>query len=186
MIVEKAAGTGGKENLASHNENLGDAIAVTVIAFWRRRCGTVPTMAKPSKILGITLALMLCATVAVAADAPAKKPWKDGWDQKQIKVFAYACTDGLLQPAVRDYNAAAQSDGVKLHKPFPEKQFRDSAFPMCLCISEWVAETWTVAEVEKKGTRRSGAMIDEALNGGRCAPDGLLGDILKKRKANPK
>jgi hypothetical protein len=54
---------------------------------------------------------------------------------------------------------------------------------MCLCISERVAETWTIAEIGKNALQSARPMIDEALNGGRCKPDGLLGDILKKRKA---
>ena len=125
---------------------------------------------------------MALSCTAMAADAPAKKPWKEGWNRKQVKVFAYACTDGLLEPAARDYHAAALRDGVTMHKPFPEQAFRDSAFPMCLCIAERVAETWTLAEVETQGLKRTQPMIDAALNGGRCKPDGLLGDILKQRK----
>ena len=84
--------------------------------------------------------MALSWTAAIAADAPEKKPWKQGWDRKQVKVFAYACTDGLLEPAVRDYNAAALD------------------------------------------CRRNGQAGPEALNGGRCKPSGLLGDILKNRK----
>jgi len=134
------------------------------------------------KIAGLTLLWVLSCVAAVAADKAASKPLKEGWDKKQIKVFAYACTDGLLTPAIRDYNAAAKADGVSLHKPFPEKEFRESAFPMCLCISQWVAESWPLAEVEKQGgLQRARPMINEALNGGRCKPDGMLGDILKKR-----
>jgi hypothetical protein len=136
-----------------------------------------------SKISALALVMALSWTAAMAADAPAKKPWKEGWDRKQVKVFAYACTDGLLAPAVRDYNAAALADGVTLHKPFPEQAFRDSAFPMCLCISERVAETWSVAEMGKQGLQRARPYIDEALAGGRCKPDGMLGDILRKQKA---
>ena len=133
------------------------------------------------KILVSALALALsCA--ALAADAPAKKPWKAGWDRKQVKVFAYACTDGLLAPAARDYNAALQAQGIGVRKPFPEQAFRDSAFPMCLCISERMAETWTLAEMEMYGMQRSKPMVDEALNGGRCKPNGMLGDLLEKRK----
>lgn len=140
-------------------------------------------MANPSKILGAAvLAAILSCTAAMAADAPAKKSFKEGWDRKQVKVFAYACTDGLLTPAVRDYNAAAKADGVSNPKPFPEKAFRDSAFPMCLCISERVAQTWTMAEIDKQALQRARPFIDEALAGGRCKPDGLLGDILKKQK----
>ena len=139
-------------------------------------------MANPAKILGLALAVFLSCTAAIAADAPAKKPLKEGWDRKQLKVFSYACTDGLLEPAVRDYNAAALADGVTLHKPFPEQAFRDSAFPMCQCISERVAQTWTMKEMEKVGMQRARPYIDEALAGGKCKPGGMLGDILKKQK----
>jgi len=142
-------------------------------------------MANPPKFMTLALVAVLTCTAAMAADAPARKPWKDGWDRKQIKAFAYACTDGLIQPAARDYKAAALADGVTLHKPFPEKEFRDSALPMCLCISERVAETWTLAEMEKQGLQGAKPMIDEALDGGRCKPDGMLGDIIKKRKGAP-
>jgi hypothetical protein len=137
----------------------------------------------PKTLLFALLAVVAC-TAAGAADAPAKAPLKAGWDKKQIKVFAYACTDGLMKPAARDYKAAALADGVSIHKPFPEKEFRDSAFPMCLCISQRVAETWTVAEIERRGLQYSRPMIDEALNGGRCKPEGMLGDVLKNRKGN--
>jgi hypothetical protein len=130
----------------------------------------------------VMLAAVLSCSAAVAADAPAKKPMKEGWNKKQVKVFAYACTDGLQQPAVRDYNAAALADGVTLHKPFPEKEFRDSAFPMCLCISERVAQTWALADVNKQAMQRAKPYIDEALAGGQCKPGGMLGDILEKRK----
>jgi hypothetical protein len=132
-------------------------------------------------LLAAWLACMSCA-VAMAADAPAKPVLKEGWNRKQIKVFAYACTDGLLEPTVRDYMAAAAADGVSNPKPFPEQAFRDSAFPMCLCISQRVAETWTLAELENKALQRSKGMVNEALNGGRCKPEGMLGDILKQRK----
>jgi len=135
-----------------------------------------------SKISALALAMVLACTAVMAADTPAKKPWKEGWDRKQVKVFAYACTDGLLEPAVRDFNAAAQAAAVTEHKPFPEKAFRDSAFPMCMCISERVAETWSIAEIGKNALQSARPLIDEALNGGRCKPDGLLGDILRKRK----
>lgn len=143
-------------------------------------------MAKPSKILGLALATALWCAAAMAADAPAKKAFKEGWNQKQVKVFAYACTDGLLAPTVRDYNAAALADGITMHKPFPEQKFRDSAFPMCQCIAERVAETWPLAEVNKQSMQRARPYIDEALAGGRCKPGGMLGEILDKQKNSPK
>ena len=133
-------------------------------------------------LLAVTLLSAMSCTgerEAPADPAPAPAGIKEGWDRKQIKVFAYACTDGLLEPALRDYYAAAKRDGVANPKPFPEKAFRDSAFPMCLCISERVAETWALAEIKTHSLNRAQGFINDALQGGRCKPDGLLGDILK-------
>ena len=141
-------------------------------------------MQNTAKSLILIVLAALSATAAVAADAPSKTPWKAGWDRKQVKVFAYACTDGLLRPALRDYTAAAEArvDRVTVSKPFPEKEFRESAFPMCLCISERVAETWPLSEMATKPANWSKPFIDEAMNGGRCRPQGLLGEALSLRK----
>jgi len=139
----------------------------------------------PLKTLLLPVVAVLVCTAAIAADAPAKPKMKEGWDRKQVKVFAYACTDGLLEPTMRDYNAAAAASKVPMPKPFPEQAFRDSAFPMCLCIAERVAETWTLAEMGNNLLRRSRPMVDEALQGGRCKPDGMLGDVLKKKLQSP-
>jgi hypothetical protein len=143
------------------------------------------TMPNLLKIPGAVLAMVLFCAAATAADKPAAPKMKEGWDRKQVKVFAYACTDGLLEPSVRDYNAAAKASGVPMPKPFPEQKFRDSAFPMCLCIAQRVAETWTLAEMGDNLLRHSQPMVEEALQGGRCKPDGLLGDILRKKKMSP-
>jgi hypothetical protein len=145
-------------------------------------------MLKPSKILVPLLALTLLSAMSCTRDAKppatAEPRMKEGWDRKQVKVFAYACSDGLLDPAVRDYHAAAKKDGVDNPKPFPEQEFRDSAFPMCLCIAERVSQTWTMAEIENNALQKAQGFVNEALNGGQCKPDGLLGDILKNRAGN--
>lgn len=145
-------------------------------------------MPTPSKILipllAITLLSAMSCTRKAAPDASPEAAMKEGWDRKQIKVFAYACTDGLLAPAVRDYGAAARKDGVENPKPFPEQGFRDSAFPMCLCIAQRVAETWSMAEVKDNALAKAQGYVNEALNGGQCKPEGLLGDILKNRAGN--
>jgi hypothetical protein len=146
-------------------------------------------MTKTWKIAAPMLAVTLLSAMSCTGDReappePVSTPGvlKEGWDRKQIKVFAYACTDGLLEPAARDYYAAAKRDGVDDPKPFPEQPFRDSAFPMCLCISERVAETWALAEIKTHSLQKAQGFINDAMNGGRCKPDGMLGDILKNSK----
>jgi len=132
----------------------------------------------------LALAADLSCGAAIGADTPAKNAVKEGWDRKQINEFANACSDSLLNQAVVDYNKAARADGVTLHKPFPKEAFRASAQPMCLCVSLRAAETWSLKEMEKGGLARTRPMIDEALSGGRCKPDGLLGEIARKQKAS--
>jgi hypothetical protein len=144
-------------------------------------------MTKTWKLVAPMLAVTLLSAMSCTREAaPALKDgMKAGWDRKQIKVYAYACTDGLLGPATRDYYAAAKKDGVVAPKQFPEQAFRDSAFPMCLCIAERVAETWTLAEMKTNSLQQAEGFVNDALQGGRCKPDGMLGDILKNRSVKP-
>jgi hypothetical protein len=139
-----------------------------------------------AKILALLIATMLTAVSGCHRDEtpvpPSEVALKAGWDRKQIKVFAYACGDALFDHASRDYLAAARKDGVNDPKPFPEKEFRDSAFPMCLCISQRVAETWPLVDVQNSALQKAQGFIDDALHGGRCKPAGMLGDILRNRK----
>ncbi|MES1265564.1 MAG: hypothetical protein ABUU24_07925 [Variovorax sp.] len=154
---------------------------MTVIAISTKASCKVSRMRNLPKILAMAVASALSCTAAIGAE-PAKVPVKEGWDRQQISDFANACTDGLMNPAVIDYNRAARAKGVTLHKPFPKEAFRESAYPMCLCISVRVSETWTLKEIQQAGLSQAQPMINEALNGGRCKPDGMLGDIRKQKE----
>ena len=121
---------------------------------------------------------------AIAADAPFQEAcFKAGWDRKQVKVFAYACTDGLLQPTVRDYNAAALNDGVDGAQAVSRAgvpRFGVPDVPVHLGARGPNLDHGRDRERAPADARRP--FINEALNGGRCKPDGMLGDILKKHK----
>jgi hypothetical protein len=41
-----------------------------------------------------------------------------------------------------------------------------------------------MAEIENNALQKAQGFVNEALNGGQCKPDGLLGDILKNRAGN--
>ena len=143
----------------------------------------MPNLAKGLLLLVTSL---FAGAAALPADAPPAKPLKAGWNRKQIKAFAYVCSDALMQPTVRDYDAAAKKSGAKNPPPFPEKRFTDSAFPMCLCISQRVAENFDLKELNgKDGIKKAQPYIEEALRGGICKPQGMLGEILDEKARRP-
>jgi hypothetical protein len=126
----------------------------------------------------LVLAAILACTSVVAADKP--------WTEAELKEAADGCTEGILQPARRDYKATAAARGNTNPKPFPEQEIRDSVWPMCTCIVRRVAEIMTVAEFAKGVNEKSNAFIMEAMQGGRCKPEGILGEMLEHaRKSKP-
>jgi len=134
----------------------------------------------------VLIATLACAGAVTAAE-PAPGAQKAGWTDDELNVAAYSCTEGLLQPTLRDYKAAAAARGNPLPKPFPEKEFRESAWPMCLCIVRRAAEIMTVAEFANGQNEKTDPFIKEAMQGGRCKPEGLLGQMIedarKKQRA---
>ena len=120
------------------------------------------------------LAGILTCTSALAAE---------GWTEAELKAAAEGCTEGILQPTLRDYKAAAAAHGNTSPKPFPEKEFRDSVWPMCSCIVRRAAEIMTVAEFAKGVNERSRPFIEEAMQGGRCKPEGMLGKLLESARS---
>jgi hypothetical protein len=116
------------------------------------------------------LVMLLACTSSVAAEKP--------WTEAELKTAADGCTEGILQPTLRDYKAAAAADGNKNPRPFPEKEFRDSVWPMCSCIVGRAAEIMTVAEFANGMNEKISAFITEAMQGGRCKPEGMLGKMI--------
>jgi hypothetical protein len=126
----------------------------------------------------VLLSIAALCTSSVLADGPARK-FKPGWKDDDIKAFIEACTDAIVKPAVENYDERVQASGRTDAKPFPENEFRDSVIPMCGCISRRMAETWTLQELAHTALQKSKPFVEEALNGGQCKPEGLLGDMLK-------
>jgi hypothetical protein len=127
--------------------------------------------------LALFLFAVFCATGALAEE-PANK-LKPGWKDDDLKAFVDACADAIVKPAVGNYNERVAASGRTDAKPFPEKEFRESVVPMCDCISRRMAETWTLQELAHTALEKSKPFVEEALNGGQCKPEGLLGDMLK-------
>lgn len=53
---------------------------------------------------------------------------------------------------------------------------------MCSCLSLRIAETWDYAEYMLHAQEYSQPLIQEALAGGRCKPEGILGEILESTR----
>jgi hypothetical protein len=150
--------------LVSHNQNL-----LTGAYCVLHKC----PVAKQLKWT-LVLAAMLACTRVVAADKP--------WTEAELKEAADGCSEGILQPARRDYKSTAAARGDTNPKPFPEQEIRDSVWPMCACIVRRVAEIMTVAEFANGVNERSNSFIMEAMQGGRCKPEGMLGEMLEKAR----
>ena len=94
----------------------------------------------------IALHACLCATNVTAVEAKEQTKVKAGWTAQALKSFKIGCAAAIVEPAKRDYAAAAARAGNESPRPFPEQQLRESVEPMCRCIGARVATTWTVEE----------------------------------------
>ncbi|RQP23151.1 hypothetical protein DZC73_18720 [Albitalea terrae] len=125
---------------------------------------------------------MTWAGYAVAQDKAPLPPLKDGWSRLQLETYTSGCTLTIMLPARRDYAAAAERSGNPSPKPFPEEQLRASVEPMCACLGLRAAQTWTLAEYMVDSTAKSKPFIEEAIAGGQCKPEGILGEALAAKR----
>jgi hypothetical protein len=125
---------------------------------------------------------LLGLTLCVQSGAFAATPMKEGWSQEQIDAFTAGCSLAIIEPAKRDYAAAAERAGNKSPKPFPEAQILASINPMCGCLAARAAEKWTFSDYFKSQDANASVLVTEALAGGRCKPEGVLGDAMAGKK----
>lgn len=128
-----------------------------------------------SVALGIALA---CGSGA----AQAQSGLQAGWTEQSMTAFAQGCADAIVEPARRDYEAAARQAGNRASKPFPADAVRDSVQPMCQCIGRRVAGRWPLAEAESLGWSAVMPLIQEALGGGQCKPEGILAKMFEQMR----
>ena len=125
------------------------------------------------------LMLLFGATgIASADEASAAPALKDGWSGAQIATESTSCTLAIIEPAKRDYAAAAARAGDANPKPFPEEDIRGSVVPMCHCLILRAAETFPLADFKADTSARMDPLMQEAMSGGRCKPEGVLGKML--------
>lgn len=134
------------------------------------------------EILTAALLAAVCAGAAHAAEPAQTSKLKPGWTEAELKAFAAGCTEAMLVPAKRDYAAAAEKAKNPSPKPFPEEEFLESVEPMCACIARRVAEVRSLDEVQRQGLGFAQPFIKEAMSGGRCKPEGLLGRAISDQR----
>ena len=134
------------------------------------------------KIHTAALAIAACAAFAQPIEPTARPGLQPGWSEAELESFSAGCTAAILTPAKRDYAAAAAKANNPSPQPFPEAEFLESVEPMCACIARRVAETKPLDAIQREGTGFAQPFIEEALSGGRCRPQGLLGRMLFDRK----
>ena len=123
-------------------------------------------------------AALLCCHVAYSAETSLGPSLKSGWSETQLAEFKAGCTNGVINPARRDYALAAAKAENASPKPFPEAELRASADPMCACLGLRIAQTWDYAEFIASQGAGVKPMMQEAMAGGRCKPEGLLGVVI--------
>jgi hypothetical protein len=110
----------------------------------------------------------------------AKEKTKGGWSEALISEMTEGCITAILDPAKEDFAEAARKAGNDNAK-FPEQAEKDTQ-KMCACIIQKAANTWEYGEFTKSWQARSQQIIMEALQGGGCKPEGLLGSALAGAK----
>ncbi len=119
------------------------------------------------------------ALSALGADSDSEL--KLGWTKQALAEHSQGCVEGIVEPARRDYFARAAQVGNSNPRPFPEKELRASAEPMCRCISRRIAVTYSYTQSIQE-PQLAMPFIEEALSGGECAPEGLLGEVMKRKQ----
>jgi len=134
------------------------------------------------KTLAAALSTVACAVLAQANEPAAGPKLQPGWTEVDLSAFSAGCTAAILLPAKRDYAAAAEKANNPSPKPFPEAGLLESVEPMCACIARRVAEAKPIDEIQREGLGFVQPFIEQALSGGQCKPQGLLGRILSDKK----
>lgn len=107
---------------------------------------------------------------------------KAGWSEPKISAFVGGCVAAVMIPAKRDYEARDAQPGHHTGIEFPEAELRKSIEPMCTCLARRIAETWAFDEYIRNTGALAQPLVMEALSGGRCKPEGIVGELLAHAK----
>ena len=106
---------------------------------------------------------------------------KAGWSEMLLSTFTAGCMQGVAVSTHRSYAVHAAEHG-KSDADFSEEKLWMSFAPMCDCISRRIATTWDFSDFNGNSLKYASPLVDEALNGGRCKPEGFLDKVLSQRQ----
>jgi hypothetical protein len=112
--------------------------------------------------------------------APAKSALKEGWTAGDVTAMAESCAAATIGSAKRDFEAAAKAQGTK--PEFPEAELASGVTAMCSCFAKRVGATHTRDDFQANRQAILKKMNDEAVAGGACKPEGLLGEVMEKSR----
>jgi len=113
--------------------------------------------------------------------AASKSQLKEGWSETDITAMADACVPGALEPARRDFQAAAKARGS--NEQFPEAELAVGVKAMCACLAKRVGASYARADFQANRQAIVKKMNDEAIAGGACKPEGALGEAMQKSRS---
>jgi hypothetical protein len=132
----------------------------------------------------LSATVLICAAGITQADeSPVAPSVGNGWTQTELAVFTEQCTLAIVLPAKRKYAETSEHSNKPSPKPFPEALLRASIEPLCGCIGQRVAEAKSLDAFASEGLDFVLPFIEEAMAGGRCKPEGVLGEMLSKRQS---
>lgn len=133
----------------------------------------------------VFVAMLICAVgIARADESPVAPSVGNGWTEMALAVFTEQCTLAIILPAKRRYTETRERADAPSPKPFPEALLRASIEPMCGCIGRRIAEAKSMEAIEKEGLDFALPFVEEAMAGGRCKPEGVLGEMLSERQSH--
>jgi hypothetical protein len=124
----------------------------------------------------------LKAPAAGPVQPPARgSRWQEGWNDGDITAMEDSCVAGVIGPARRDF-AAAAAKAQDSSAQFPEAELTPSVKAMCLCFARRVGSTVARADFQRDRQAILRRMNDEAMNGGACKPEGMLGEVMGRSR----
>ena len=138
------------------------------------KAGAVSYQAEPCPVTEGEKRLREPAAGPATMAAPGKpaSQWKDGWDDAAITAMADSCVPGVIGPARGEF--AKENKGAE----FPEAELTPQVKAMCSCFAKRAGATYARADFVRDRASILARMNQEALGGGACQPEGLLGEMM--------
>jgi hypothetical protein len=104
-----------------------------------------------------------------------------GWTRDRINSYNTYCTETMINAARGSYMQKAHSHGQD-GSDFPEAMMLEAFTGMCHCMTDRASKIWPYDQFMGDSMRYIEPLSNEAMAGGQCKPEGLLGQIIAEKK----